>query len=200
MKNYLIICLFLTQLRAHSQQFSSEVFHQGFLVTAHKDTLNGKLKYDLEVNIVTIIHQGKTKSFSSNNVFYFEIFDQILNNYRQFYSIPHHVNIDYKIPVFFEVVYEGRLSLLRRERIIIQMVNTTAAYWGGAGVRQRTIHYNYFFLDENGTITFFTGRKKDLIRFMRDKQNQVTHFIKQNKLDTNKMGDLIRITAFYNSI
>ena len=85
------------------QQFSSEVFHEGYLVTNEKDSAKGKLRYDLETNSVTLINSGKTFSFSSQKIFYFEIFDEILNNYRQFYSIPHKVNFDYKIPVFFEI-------------------------------------------------------------------------------------------------
>src|SRR5690606_19251194 len=98
------------------------------------------------------------------------------------------------------VVYEGKLSLLRREQLVTQTVNTTSAYWGGGSTSQVVIKYTYFFLDEEGRITYFNGRKKDLLRYMADKQSDVKQFIKQNKLDTDEMGDLVRITAFYNSI
>lgn len=198
---YFLICGFLfIGIVGFSQRFSSEAYHEGFLVTSDKDTLKGDLKYDLETNVVTIISKGKTKSFSSHKVFYFEIFDQILNNYRQFYSILFNVNFDYRIPVFFEVVYEGKLSLLRREQIITQTVNTTAAYWGGGSTQQNVIKYSYYFLNKKGKITFFNGKKKELLRFMADKQNDVKTFIKDNKLDTDDLADLVRITAFYNSI
>lgn len=194
------IILLSLSLAGVSQRFSSEVFHEGFLVTTGKDTLKGQVKYDLEANILTLLHAGKTWSYSSQKVFYFEIFDKILNNYRQFYSVPFNVNFDYKIPIFFEVVYEGKLSLLRREQIIIQSVNSTSAYWGGGTVRQNIIEYSYYFLDEKGKITFFNGRKKDLIKFMSKKETEVKQFIKENKLETDNAADLIRITAFYNSI
>lgn len=170
------------------------------MVTTEKDTLKGKLKYDLEANVLTAIVGDKTKSFSSHKVFYFEIFDQLLNTYRQFYSIPYKVNYDYKIPVFFELVYEGKLSLLRREQIVLQTVSSTATYWGGGSATQPVIRYSYFFLDDQGTITYYSGKKKDLYRFMIKKQSQVKKFIKENKLDTDDMNDLVRITAFYNSI
>lgn len=183
-----------------AQQFSSEVFHDGFMVTTEKDTIKGDLKYDLDANILTVIHQGKTKSFSSHKVFYFEIFDKILNNYRQFYSIPYTVNVGYKIPVFFELVYEGKLSLMTRERIVSQTVNSSSAYWGGGTGTQLVIRYSYFFMDSNGTITYYTGRKKELLSFMAKKQSDIKKFIKDNKLDTDEMADLVRIIAFYNSI
>ena len=193
-----LFCLVITLSSA--QRFSSEIFHEGFLVTTNKDTLQGELKYDLEANVVTMVVGEKAKTFSSHKIFFFEIFDKIFNNYRQFYSVPYNVNYDYKIPVLFEVVYEGKLSLLRREQIITQAVNNTAAYWGGGTVTQNVIKYSYYFLDDEGKITYFNGKKKELFRFMAKKQGEVKEFIKNNKLETDEMGDLIRITAFYNSI
>jgi hypothetical protein len=111
MRKVFSFVLLLAASSISAQTFSSEVFHEGFMVTTDRDTIKGDLKYDLDANILTVINRGKTKSFSSHKVFYFEIFDQILNNYRQFYSIPYTVNIDYKIPVFFELVYEGKTIL-----------------------------------------------------------------------------------------
>lgn len=183
-----------------AQTFSSDVFHEGFMVTSEKDTIKGNLKYDLDANILTVIHRGKTKSFSSHKVFYFEIFDTILNNYRQFYSIPYTVNFDYKIPVFFELAYEGKLSLLAREHIVSQTVNTSSAYWGGGTGTRLVVQYTFYFLDSKGNITYYSGRKKDLLTFMRRKQTDIKKFIKDNKLDTDEMADLVRITSFFNSI
>ncbi|WP_425391016.1 hypothetical protein [Ekhidna sp.] len=194
-----LICL-LAILSVSAQRFSSEVFHDGFLVTTDKDTIKGDLKYDLDANILTVVHRGKTKSFSSHKVFYFEIFDKIVNNYRQFYSIPYTVNFDYKIPVFFELVYEGEMSLLAREHLVSQTVNSSSAYWGGGTGTQIVIKYTYYFMDDNGKITYFNGKRKDLLSFMSKKQSEVKKFIKDNKLDTDEMADLVRITAFYNSI
>lgn len=183
-----------------AQQFSNQVFHEGFLVTSTKDTIKGALKYDLDANILTVIIKGKTKSFSSHKVFYFEIYDKLLNNYRQFYSIPYRVNYDYKIPVFFELIYEGKLSLMARERIVTQTVNNSSAYWGGGTSTQLVVKYSFYFMDTKGTITYFNGRKKELLTFMRKKQSLIKSFIKDNKLDPDEMADLVRITAFYNSI
>ncbi|WP_424963826.1 hypothetical protein [Ekhidna sp.] len=200
MRKVFSFVLILAALNIYAQTFSSEVFHEGFMVTTDRDTIKGDLKYDLDANILTVINRGKTKSFSSHKVFYFEIFDQILNNYRQFYSIPYTVNIDYKIPVFFELVYEGKLSLMAREHIVSQTVNSSSAYWGGGNTSRLVIKYSYYFMDDKGNITFFNGKKKDLLTFMRKKQSDIKKFIKDNRLDTDEMADLVRITAFYNSI
>ncbi|MEQ9467348.1 MAG: hypothetical protein RLN88_08040 [Ekhidna sp.] len=200
MRYSLTIMLVCLGLGLHAQQFSSEVFHEGFLVTTDKDTIKGSLKYDLDANTLIVFNKGKTITFSSHKVFYFEIFDSILDNYRQFYSIPYTVNINYKIPVFFELVYEDKLSLLAREHIVSQTVNSSSAYWGGGNTTRLIIKYSFYFLDSEGKITYFSGKKKELLEFMRKKQSDVKKFMKDNKLDPDEMADLVRITAFFNSI
>ena len=200
MRKILFLILLIASFGINAQQFSSEVFHEGFLVTSDRDTLKGSLKYDMEANILTVVKRGKTKSFSSQKIFYFEIYDQILNNYRQFYSIPYNVNIDYKIPIFFELVYEGKTSLMVREKIVSQTVNSSSAYWGGGSAQQFIIKYSFFFLNDKGKLTYYNGKKRDLFLYMSKKQSEVKKFIKDNRLDTDEMRDLVRITSFYNSI
>lgn len=194
----ILFCLFLSF--GWAQKFSSEVFHQGFLVTSEGDTLEGRIKYDMEANVVSLLSRGKNKTFSSHKIFYFEINDAILNTYRQFYSIPSKVNYDYKIPILFELLYEGPLSLLTREAIIQQSQNAVSPYWGGNGAPRTIVEYSFYFLDTKGEITYFTGRKKDLFVIMAKKQSHVKKYMKENRLEADEVRDLIRITAFYNSI
>ena len=199
MRLFITTLLLLAVVWVHGQQFSSEVFHNGFLVTPQKDTIRGKLKYDMETNIVSMIEKGRVKTFSSHKIFYFEINDEILNTYRQFYSIPHKVNYDYKIPILFELLYEGPLSLLTREAIV-QQAQASSPYWGGRAGTRSLVEYTFYFLDTKGDLTYFSGRKKDLLVIMREKQSEVKKFMKDNRLNSDDVRDLIRITAFYNSI
>ena len=43
---------------------------------------------------------------------FFEIFDVTIKQYRQFYSLPYSGKGGYKAPVFFELLAEGKLTLL----------------------------------------------------------------------------------------
>jgi hypothetical protein len=199
-KNTLIILLVCLSFTSTAQKFSSQVFHQGFLVTSERDTIRGKLKYDMETNIVSMVLGNKIKTFSSHKIYYFEINDEILNTYRQFYSIPHKVNFDYKIPILFELLYEGPLSLLTREAIVQQSQVSNSPYWGGANYPRTVVDYQFYFLNTKGEITYYTGRKKDLLLIMRRKQTHVKKYMKDNRLDSDDVRDLIRITSFYNSI
>ena len=60
--------------------------------------------------------------------------------------------------------------------------------------------YEYYFLDKNGNITKYTQKKKDLMNVLAIRKNQVTEYIKSNRLHHDKRNDLIRIIAFYNAL
>ncbi len=196
---YFIFVLTTSFIYLYSQEFSSEIFHEGFLVTNNRDTIRGALKYDMQSNIVYITDNGKLKTYSSHKIFYFEIFDITVDNFRQFYSLPFKVSIGYKIPILFELQYEGPFSLMTREAIIQESVSNTTTYWGGSYTRLRLI-YSYYFVNKKGEITFFSGRKKELMEIMKDKSKYLKEYIKEYKLQVDEIQDLIRITAFYNSI
>jgi len=196
---YFIFVLTTSFIYLYSQEFSSEIFHEGFLVTNNRDTIRGALKHDMQSNIVYITDNGKLKTYSSHKIFYFEIFDITVDNFRQFYSLPFKVSIGYKIPILFELQYEGPFSLMTREAIIQESVSNTTTYWGGSYTRLRLI-YSYYFVNKKGEITFFSGRKKELMEIMKDKSKYLKEYIKEYKLQVDEIQDLIRITAFYNSI
>lgn len=199
MKHGLFFLLIWVSGLCAGQEFASDLFHEGFLVTNNKDTLRGALKYDMQQNIVHMIDQGKIKTYSSQKIFYFEIFDVTVDNYRQFYSLPFKVSMGYKIPILFELQYEGPLSLLTREAIIQESVPSPSVYWGGSFTQLRLV-YTYYFVDKQGKIVLFTGRKKELLELMKNKSKYVKEYIKEYKLQVDELQDLIRIAAFYNSI
>jgi len=62
------------------------------------------------------------------------------------------------------------------------------------------VRYDFFFLTKAGKITQFSGSKKDLLRILAKKKNELQTFIKSNRLKTDELRDLVRIIAFYNSI
>lgn len=201
MKHFIVFIIFLgSAFFGYSQQFSSEVFHKGFFVTVDGDTIKRELKYDLELNILTSKEGQKVQSYSSQKVFYFQIYDHLLDKIRKFYSIPYYVKPNYKLPIFFELIHEGKLSFISRESITLETVNTGSPYWGGAASTKKVVNYDYYFLDREGNIFYYSGKKKDLLLIMLEKSSRIKEFIKKNRLRSDKIKDLIRITQEYNSL
>lgn len=201
-KNLVILTILLIGSKAFSQEFSSRIFHKGWLVTTDQDTLKGDLMYDMESNAVQIINEDKiVKTYSSKKVIFFEIFDRVVKSYRQFYSIPYVMQSNYKAPIIFEVLYEGKTTLLVREKIVTTTQPDSQSYYNqpGGGSRE-TLSFSYFFVDKTGNMTAYMGRKNELFEIFEKNAEQLKKYIKSNKLQINEMRDLVRITAFYNSL
>jgi len=204
MRFRIIILFFYSSFNLSSQDFPSEMWHKGWLVTNHKDTLNGHLKYDFEAQLIQIKIDDKIKAYSNRNIYYFEIYDKTIEDYRQFYSLMYEVNYNYKIPILFEVLIEGELSLLLKEKIVSETVPRyfPSYYWYGRQSYEyyNKINYEFFFMRLDGTIIKFNGKKKDLFNIMYEKIDDIKLYFIDNNLKIKKMSDLVKIVSYYNSL
>lgn len=202
MKKLLLISfLMIGSLAASGQNFPSEVWHDGKLVLLEGDTLLGKIKYDIENDLVQINIRNTIQTYSSRKILYFEIFDETVDNYRYFYALPYEMQTNYEVPIIFEVLYEGQLTLLARETIVTETVPQYSYYYRPQFYNTRArLDYNYFFLDKQGEIERYTMKKRDLLDVMDRKSSQIKKYIKKNNLKHDKRSDLFRIVAYYNAL
>ena len=198
MKTSLLAGLIFFSLNGFAQKFPSDLWHEGKLVLLEGDTLRGSLKYDLQQDLVQYgVANQRTTAFSARNVFFFEIFDNSVRRYRQFFALPFTTTSGYKAPVFFELLEEGKMTLLSRESVEYRTYNSP--YYMGSYSRLVLVH-KYYFLDDKGEISEFTGNKHDLIQMMKNKGDEVEKYIKANKLRHDDKHDFTRIVAYYNSL
>jgi hypothetical protein len=183
---------------ANAQQWPSDLWHEGKIVLVEGDTLRGLIKYDLQQDLIQYnFNDKRTEAFSARKVLFFEIFDTSVRKYRQFFALPYSTANGYRAPVFFELLEEGKLTLLSRESLEFRTYNSP--YYVGSYSRQVLV-YKYFFMDENGNIAEFTGSKSDLLDLMGRKSDDVEKYMKANKLRYDDKYDFARIIAYYNSI
>jgi hypothetical protein len=184
-------------LTAFAQRFPFEFWHEGRIVLEQGDTLKGMVKYDLQQDIIQHTRNDKTvDAFSARKVLFFEIFDQSVHKYRQFYTLPFTTAGTYRAATFFELLEEGKMTLLARENLEYKTYYT--GYYGGS-FRRLELVYHYFFLDESGNITEFTGNKNDLMQKMERRADDVEKYIRQNRLHLDEKEDFAKIVAYYNS-
>ena len=194
----LATCLFTVIIPATAQQWPSELWHEGKIVLLEGDTLKGNIKYDLQQDMVQYAYTDKRiDAFTARKVLYFEIFDNTVHKYRQFFALPFSALSTYKTPVFFELLEEGKMTLLARESLEYRSYNSP--YYIGSYSRLVLI-YKYFFLDETGDIQEFIGNKNDLLELMGRKAEDVERYMKTNRLKFDDKNDLIKIIAYYNSL
>ena len=190
--------LFLIARPGLAQQFPSDLWHEGKIVLLEGDTLKGNIKYDLQQDLVQYgVADQRTTAFSARKVLFFEIFDTSVRKYRQFFALPFSTTTGYKAPVFFELLEEGKMTLLSRESI--EYRTYSSPYYMGSYSRLVLV-YKYYFLDEKGNISEFTGNKSDLLNLMDRKSDDVEKYIKANKLRYDDKYDFAKIVAYYNSL
>jgi hypothetical protein len=199
-KTILFAVAFLPVFHTTSAQryFPSELWHDGKMVLVSGDTLKGLLKYDFQENLVQfVLNNQKAEIFHARKVLYFEIFDETVHKYRKFFALPYSNASNYKAPVFFELLEEGKITLLSRELVEYKTYNN--AFYGGSYSRL-VQNYYYYLLKEDGTLEDFRGSKNDLIDLMGNKGKSVEKYIKANRLDFDDKYDVARIVAYYNSL
>ena len=101
-----LLCLIsstTTQAQRYQQQqkFAFEFWHEGKVVIEGGDTLRGQVQYNMQTELVQLQINNKLETLTPRKVVFFEIFDQTVNRYRQFYSLPFALTGQYKAPVFF---------------------------------------------------------------------------------------------------
>lgn len=187
----------LLSASANAQVFPFDLWHDGKMVLETGDTIKGLMKYDLQ-DMLQIKHNGKLESFTARKVVFFEIFDQTYRRYRHFYSLPFSPSGGYKTPIFFEVLTEGKITVLAREKVEYRTYSSPFFYYGGYSSRLVLVNV-YYLLKENGTIEQFSARRNDWYDLMGSRQNEIHDYIKENHLDLEKKYDVKRVIDYYNS-
>jgi hypothetical protein len=199
LSRYILTCLFvLTSVQAYSQQWAFELWHDGKIVLESGDTLRGQLKYDLQQDLVQYKRsQQSAEVFTARKVIFFEIFDNTVHKYRQFFSLPYSNSGSYKASVFFELLEEGAITLLCRE--VLEYRNFNNPYTIGSFTRLVLVN-KYFLLKNTGDIIDFDGKRTTLLGMMGRKSETVEKFVKSNRLKYDEKYDLSSIVAYYNSL
>ena len=203
----ILIVLFSSLLSVLGQnQFPSQVWHKGNIFLTDGTSYSGLLKYDFENNLVQL--QAETViTYTASNVTSFEIYDEIYGGLRRFYSLPYSLNGNYETLIFFEVLTQGEnIALLCREYIATDTrgMNNWGAmamnpFWGPPNYTGYRLAFTYYFL-KNGSLEKYSLKKKDLFSLLPGHDDEIDLFMRKNRLEHDKRGDLLRITAYYNEL
>lgn len=181
-----------------AQQWPFELWHDGKIILLSGDTLKGLVKYDLQQGVVQYeLPNVRVEAFTARKVLFFEIFDVTVQRYRRFFALPYNATMSYKTPVFFELLAEGPITLLAREAL--EYRTYSAPYYAGSYSRLELV-YTYYFFEADGDIVEFKVNKNDLLDRMKNKEDQVARYVKDNHLKYDEKYDLAKIVTYYNSL
>ncbi|MBX2966974.1 MAG: hypothetical protein KF845_12585 [Cyclobacteriaceae bacterium] len=196
-----IMFVFLTLVTAtvQAQQWPFELWHEGKIVLESGDTLKGLVKYNLDQDLVQFNDQRENiVAFTARKVLFFEIFDNLQKRYRNFFALPFAANnTNYLTPVFFELLVDGKMTLLAREAL--ENRTYSSPYYYGSFTRLVLV-YKYYLMDEKGNISQFIGKKGELLSLMGKRADDVDRYMRKNRLKIEDPADFSRTVAYYNSL
>ncbi len=193
---FLIATTNFVQMQA--QEFAFEYWHEGKMVLESGDTLRGLFKYDMQTDLIQYKEDNRLETYTARKMLYIEIYDQTVKRYRRMYSLPFNTSGEYRAPVIFELLEEGKLTLLCRESLEYKTVSSAFYYYGN--YTRLVLVNKYFLLQENGRIVPFEGKRNDWLDLMQARKEEVQKFAKRNRLDFDEKYDLVRIIDYYNSL
>ena len=196
-----VVCLLVFVQPLQGQKFPGDYWHDGKVFLENDEVISGSIKYNLQLNNVNLDIKSKILTFSAKKVVRFEIIDQLSNAHRYFYSLPFALTGDYKAPVFFEVLHEGSLSLLCREKVTTETVNSPNNSYRNQRFSRTVLDYDFYYLREHDQIRSYANRRNELLSIvMKDKADQIKKFMKKNRLDSDDREDLALIFQYYNKL
>lgn len=195
MRKLFWFALFLVSVSAEAQQWPFQLWHDGKIVLLQGDTLKGYVKYDMQQDIVQFnLEEKKIETFTARKVLFFEIFDTSVHKYRQFFALPFSTVGTYSAPIFFELLEEGKMTVLCREALEYR---TYGSYY--YSYSRQVLVNKFFFMNEKGKIEPFTGSKRDFLDLLGKHADEVEKYMKSNHLSYDEKYDLARIVKYYNS-
>ena len=216
----LIAVFYFFHFPVSAQTYSQDEWHMGQLILNSGDTLDGDIKYDLSSDIVQVNTGDIIKTYSALKIESFFIADKASGGRRYFKTYPYAVKSSYAVPVLFEVVTPGEITLLGREKIVTRTTpvnnfgNPWMPGWGWGGwglspwgmnrggfVSERVSSFDFYIcLSDGETVAPLTLRKGEIYNYMKDRAAEIRQYAKENGLNTKKVRDVILLIKYYNAL
>lgn len=191
------LCWLACTFAGVSQSFSPEVWHNGQVITSDNDTLLGKLKYSFTDDVVILKTPRTIQTFNIKKIKKVAFTDSISRNTRVLKPFMYETSPDYKIPVLFEVMNEGELSLLTRDFI---ETYTTSSSFNDGFLNTFQEHVVYMYYIDKSEILALPGKKKQFLKLFGRYHSQIESYMKENSLRVYSRMDVRDIFNYYNTI
>jgi len=102
---------------------------------------------------------------------------------------------------YFEVLVEGKTSLLLRRLSRMEVDEYVPTYMGGGGSKNLFYKHSQFHYIKVGDKSVEKIKNRRVImKAMEDRKSELSEFIKRNNLSTRQVEDLIEIVNYYNKL
>jgi hypothetical protein len=196
-----MICLtFLSFFaKAHTEPVeSSIVWSEGAVLMETEQKHKGFVHYDPVQGVVLVKNKENVQAFTARQVTHFQFYDQQMKMQRRFISLDLKGDVGYTGLTFYEVLIDGHISVLRKERknANLHMMLSTEDPWYAkyAGC------FDYFAF-KDGSLVNLKEFKSVIYPFMqKDNKTDLDSMVQNNRLNLNWIGHMLMVVEYYNTL
>ena len=179
-----------------------ENWNPGYMVTQEEDTIFGPVIVNYSTDLIQVNEENTVKTYGANQVSMAYIKENSGGEERYFYSFRYHPFSDFKPFKIFEMIFSGKhLCLLAREVMVTETIPMTDNFTFRTYYTTRTRMANeFYFMFSPDRIKLFSGSKKDLLKLLEDKKEEIKKYLTINKINLGEKEDLLKIALEYNKI
>ena len=195
-----LLLVYFTFSTTSKAQFSMMEWHESKVTMTSGETVEGLLMYNFEENLIQLKRSGKILVVPGRKFSVAEFRDKRTDGIRHIYSLPFETQVNYKVPVLFELQIQGEVSLLTREKVVQEMGGQGSMYSPSSAIVVDVLRHDFYFLTEEGKIIYYNGTKKHLLKIFEDRKAELKTYLRKNFFRYDSLGDLAVIIVFCNSI
>ena len=169
-----------------------EDFITGKIKLKDGKTYEGPLRYDIYANKI----EFKSSAGEVFSVINPETIDKIFMNESRLIFIPDNKNV--QEGNYYEVLIEGEFSLLVKHTTILKDPVPAKPYYAAKPAMFVTKENNFYLLSENSGLVEIKN-KEDLAGIDTNRGDEISKYIKENKMKLSNRSDLIELTNFLNA-
>jgi hypothetical protein len=162
-------------------------WYAGSLVLRSGKVLRGEIsvRYEYDVLLFRLGHEDMV--YPAHKIHSFTISDDDAETRRSFVSLQLSIG-PATVFRFYEVVLDGELSVLRRQRVV----------WYSIHLDEDT--YDYFVKSGRDVTSIQMFKRKVLPGMLREPENKLSSYVRKYRLSKHKLPDLIRIINQHNML
>lgn len=183
---FLLITLPLAQAQRPAAGWSA-----GQVALAGDTWQTGLVRYNADLSLLELAADGVVQTLSPRKVTAFSFYDGAEGRYRHFVSRPFRERKGRVLPTYFELVVDGRVQLLARERM---QRSALLRRFIGRGTNE------YFLAYPEGDIIPYHGRLDQLYYLLDDHRPEVEFFVNRVHWYQHDEKPIAELVRFYNSL
>jgi hypothetical protein len=198
--NALLIAFILLPLVAmakYSPNLPIKYWQLGEAFLNNGENIQGKIYYEIDKELLLVLSRGQVKTFSPNQIDRFMIFDKESGKERMFYSIPLTIDGTSRRSYFFEIMTEGQIVFLRKQRT--RSDGFGLFVFDESQLTNYSGFFDYYFLIDQELIRIKRFRR-DALGLMTNQREKIETFIEKNGLQLTKVKDQVMLLKYYNTL